>query len=185
MKVWDVRGKTAVYELGTGNNIVAGMAWDARRNSLFVATEFPRTKRTGEHGDYRPARIPRWATWRAAEEAAKALKEGRVAPKEEHAQASVPKEPPQHAEDRNEDKAKDDDAEMTDAEDDAEDDEMDEERSDESGEERDEDASSEEEAEEEDIDEEYSKGKLWPTMCFHRENYFGYAYDAGEHTLST
>ncbi|KAI0649447.1 hypothetical protein C8Q79DRAFT_999214 [Trametes meyenii] len=77
VKVWDVRGKSVVYELSTGNNAVAGMAWNSRRSSLYVSTECRRMNRMGEWGDYRKARIPRWATWWAVERAAKELKEGK------------------------------------------------------------------------------------------------------------
>ncbi|KAI8980059.1 quinon protein alcohol dehydrogenase-like superfamily [Trametes punicea] len=33
------------------------------------------------------------------------------------------------------------------------------------------------------IDEAYSADMRWPEKCFHKENYFGYAYDAGEHVI--
>ncbi|RPD59645.1 hypothetical protein L227DRAFT_576066 [Lentinus tigrinus ALCF2SS1-6] len=36
---------------------------------------------------------------------------------------------------------------------------------------------------EEDIDEGYSADMRWPQKCFHKEDFFGYAYDAGEHVL--
>lgn len=36
---------------------------------------------------------------------------------------------------------------------------------------------------EEDIDESYSADMRWPQKCFHKEDFFGYAYDAGEHVL--
>ena len=135
-----------MYELATGNNVVAGMAWDPRRNSLLVATECPRMGRMGGRSDYRPARIPRWATWRAVEAAAKALKEGEVPMEESVAEASQPSSSTQTedqgkdsagdqvrdavaeaqrkdmVQDQGGDKTEDGDAEMTDAEDEEEDD---------------------------------------------------------------
>ncbi|KAI0368795.1 hypothetical protein BV20DRAFT_1036915 [Pilatotrama ljubarskyi] len=41
----------------------------------------------------------------------------------------------------------------------------------------------EDEDEDDEIDEAYSADMRWPEKCFHKENYFGYAYDAGEHIL--
>ena len=41
----------------------------------------------------------------------------------------------------------------------------------------------EESEDEEDIDEAYSADMRWPQKCFHKEDFFGYAYDAGEHVL--
>ncbi|KAI0635611.1 hypothetical protein C8Q77DRAFT_580545 [Trametes polyzona] len=37
--------------------------------------------------------------------------------------------------------------------------------------------------EDDEIDEAYSADMRWPNKCFHKENYFGYAYDAGENVL--
>ncbi|KAI0749754.1 WD40-repeat-containing domain protein [Daedaleopsis nitida] len=45
------------------------------------------------------------------------------------------------------------------------------------------DGDAEESGEEEDIDENYSADMRWPQKCFHKEDFFGYAYDAGEHVL--
>ena len=42
---------------------------------------------------------------------------------------------------------------------------------------------SDDEADEADVDEAYSADMRWPTKCFHKESFFGYAYDAGEHAL--
>ncbi|KAH9928697.1 uncharacterized protein B0H18DRAFT_1000217 [Fomitopsis serialis] len=61
IKLWDIRAKAAVYELSTGNNAVASMAWDPKRSALYAATECERMDRMGINHDYRPARIPRWA----------------------------------------------------------------------------------------------------------------------------
>ncbi|KZP24576.1 hypothetical protein FIBSPDRAFT_735589 [Athelia psychrophila] len=57
--LWDVRAKTACYELATGNNAVHSMVWDSARNTLYAATECRYIDRLGRNYDYRPARIPR------------------------------------------------------------------------------------------------------------------------------
>lgn len=59
IKVWDVRARTPVYELATGNNGVASLVWDAERNSLYAATETSYMDRLGNHHDYRRAKIPK------------------------------------------------------------------------------------------------------------------------------
>ncbi|KAF7973198.1 hypothetical protein HWV62_15779 [Athelia sp. TMB] len=56
--LWDVRTKTACYELATGNNAVRSMAWDANHNTLYAATECNYIDRVGNHHDYRRAKIP-------------------------------------------------------------------------------------------------------------------------------
>ncbi|TFY57484.1 hypothetical protein EVJ58_g6993 [Rhodofomes roseus] len=61
IKMWDIRARKAVYELATGNNAVASMAWDPKRSTLYAATECERMDRMGFTHDYRHARIPRWA----------------------------------------------------------------------------------------------------------------------------
>ncbi|KAF8594807.1 hypothetical protein BDV93DRAFT_529077 [Ceratobasidium sp. AG-I] len=58
IKMWDVRAGATVYELSTGNNQVASLAWDASRNTLFAATECLYLDRMGYRHSYRPARIP-------------------------------------------------------------------------------------------------------------------------------
>jgi len=47
-----------VYELSTGNNAVAGMAWDAVHNSLYAVTECHYMDRLGHNFDYRRAKVP-------------------------------------------------------------------------------------------------------------------------------
>ncbi|KAI0368806.1 hypothetical protein BV20DRAFT_998200 [Pilatotrama ljubarskyi] len=188
IKVWDVRGKAVVHELSTGNNAVVGMAWDPRRAALFVATESRRVNRMGEHKGYRRARIPRWATWDAVEEEAKALKERkdlhtataggegagepRGAAEEQLAEREGAAGTERYA-DGNKAMA------SAEAEAEGEEDEMDDEEEDREG-------GADEESDEEDrdsIDEDYSEEKRWPTSSYHKENFFGYAYDAGMHTL--
>ncbi|KAF8598014.1 hypothetical protein BDV93DRAFT_610057 [Ceratobasidium sp. AG-I] len=57
IKVWDVRARTPVYELATGNNSVSFLAWDAERNSLYAATETSHMDQQGCN-QYRRANIP-------------------------------------------------------------------------------------------------------------------------------
>ncbi|PPR00902.1 hypothetical protein CVT24_000387 [Panaeolus cyanescens] len=56
VKLWDIRARALIYELGTGNNAVTALNWDASRNALYATT-------TSEHssgrGKYRQATIPR------------------------------------------------------------------------------------------------------------------------------
>ncbi|KDQ56993.1 hypothetical protein JAAARDRAFT_194182 [Jaapia argillacea MUCL 33604] len=59
IKVWDVRARTIVYELATGNNSVSALAWDSERSSLYAATECQYMDRMGNHYDYRRAKIPK------------------------------------------------------------------------------------------------------------------------------
>jgi len=56
--MWDPRARAMVYELATGNNGVASLAWDAPRSTLYAATECNYMDRMGNHYDYRPAKIP-------------------------------------------------------------------------------------------------------------------------------
>ncbi|OSC98276.1 WD40 repeat-like protein [Trametes coccinea BRFM310] len=224
IKVWDIRGRNMVYELSTGNNAVVSMAWDPKRSSLFVATECRRFEGMGLRSEYRKAYIPRWGTWKAAKEAAEAVKEGRspypevdLASEEEDAAASTsgtkgeaqtsntPIAETTHAEVNVKAPSavpnEEEDEEMTYGEDEEEEDE------DEDDENNDEDMEDDEQSDgfadevevdffaddpmcgrydgdDDDIDEEYSSDKRWPARPYHRENYFGYAYDAGQHELS-
>ena len=57
--MWDIRARTAVYELATGNNAVVALAWDNTRNALYAATECRYVNRMGVHHDYRKAQIPK------------------------------------------------------------------------------------------------------------------------------
>ncbi|KAI0750114.1 hypothetical protein C8Q80DRAFT_1269876 [Daedaleopsis nitida] len=61
VKAWDIRACSAVYELGTGNNAVHALAWDAGRSALYAATECEFRDHYGYSHGYRPARIPPWA----------------------------------------------------------------------------------------------------------------------------
>ncbi|KAG8776119.1 hypothetical protein FRC12_001079, partial [Ceratobasidium sp. 428] len=55
--MWDVRARTPVYELATGNNRVQSLVWDSDRNHLYAATECKYQDRMGYHHDYRPAKL--------------------------------------------------------------------------------------------------------------------------------
>ncbi|TCD63391.1 hypothetical protein EIP91_005599 [Steccherinum ochraceum] len=59
IRVWDVRAKSIVYELATGNNGVNSLAWDAPRSTLFAATQSEYIDRQGYRHGYRNARIPK------------------------------------------------------------------------------------------------------------------------------
>ncbi|KII84429.1 hypothetical protein PLICRDRAFT_46338 [Plicaturopsis crispa FD-325 SS-3] len=58
IKLWDIRARTAVYELATGNNAVNALAWDSRHNTLYAATECSYMGRMGNNYGYREAKIP-------------------------------------------------------------------------------------------------------------------------------
>ncbi len=217
VKVWDVRARSVVYELSTGNNTVSAMAWDSRRSSLHVATKCIRMNGMGERSGYRKARIPRWATWKAIEKEAEALKAGTgacsvpsdtedvAALEETRGNAEVTNQDPvtenvagaQPGQETAMDVIQDspgaqvtadttvEDEEVLDVEEDEDYEEEDEDGMDDEdgGEDPDEEEESVEE-EPDDIDEEYSARMRWPTNCYHKENFFGYAFDAGEDTLS-
>ncbi|EJF64781.1 hypothetical protein DICSQDRAFT_100114 [Dichomitus squalens LYAD-421 SS1] len=153
VKTWDIRAEECVYELSTGNNAVAGLAWDDTRSSLYVATECRYVNRMGVRTGYRRARIPRWATWAAVEKEYKAHKEAarNGVVQEEYGGNDYPDVYDAYS-------YLDEDGDGTDEE-------------------------SDDEADEDDVDEAYSADMRWPTKCFHKESFFGYAYDAGEHTL--
>ncbi|KAH9856605.1 quinon protein alcohol dehydrogenase-like superfamily [Lenzites betulinus] len=156
IKMWDIREQECVYELSTGNNAVSAMAWDDAHASLYVATTCPHVNRLGERAGYRRARIPTWATWAGVERDYKAYKaSGPVSP-------AKPKPNPIVVHDENGEVMSDEGEDGrgyydTESESGAED--------------------------EDEIDEAYSADMRWPEKCFHRENYFGYAYDAGENML--
>ncbi|KAG8730493.1 hypothetical protein FRC12_020235 [Ceratobasidium sp. 428] len=52
IKVWDIRARTPVYELATGNNRVQSLAWDPTRNHLYAATECSYQDWMGYRHDY-------------------------------------------------------------------------------------------------------------------------------------
>ncbi|KAJ7697798.1 hypothetical protein B0H17DRAFT_1177518 [Mycena rosella] len=59
VSLWDIRAAKAVYELSTGNNGVSGMAWDAGRSVLYVATVCGYKDRNGQQTvGYRAAQFP-------------------------------------------------------------------------------------------------------------------------------
>ncbi|KAL7278988.1 hypothetical protein ACG7TL_006820 [Trametes sanguinea] len=154
IKMWDIREQECVYELSTGNNAVAAMAWDDAHSSLYVATECPYVNKLGERSGYRKARIPGWATWASVEKDYKAYKAGKTnEPRVVGGSSSSASEDSSGA-------LENDGSERGYYDSESEDDESDDE-----------------------IDEAYSADMRWPDKCFHKENYFGYAYDAGEHVL--
>ncbi|TCD63392.1 hypothetical protein EIP91_005600 [Steccherinum ochraceum] len=59
IKVWDVRQKSILYELATGNNSVLNLAWDAPRSTLLACTESQYMDWMGGLHGYRPAYLPR------------------------------------------------------------------------------------------------------------------------------
>jgi len=60
--MWDIRARTAVYELATGNNAVVALAWDNAHHSLYAATECRYVDRMGGQHNYRKAEIPKLRT---------------------------------------------------------------------------------------------------------------------------
>lgn len=56
--MWDVRARSPVFELATGNNAVASMAWDSTRSSLYAATECNYVDRLGYSHGYRGVKMP-------------------------------------------------------------------------------------------------------------------------------
>jgi hypothetical protein len=57
IRVWDLRARSVVYELATGNNSATSLAWDSERNALYAATECFYFDRMGNDHGYRKARI--------------------------------------------------------------------------------------------------------------------------------
>lgn len=59
IKVWDVRARSIVYELSTGNNSVESLGWDDKLSTLYAALDCRYVTRMGSHLDYRRARNPK------------------------------------------------------------------------------------------------------------------------------
>jgi hypothetical protein len=59
VKVWDVRAKSIVYELATGNNEVQSLAWDSVRDTLYASVACQYKTRMGDYHGYRKAKVPR------------------------------------------------------------------------------------------------------------------------------
>lgn len=55
IKFWDARAKKCVYELSTGNNSVAALAWDPQNSILHAATVCAYQDLHGYHHGYRRA----------------------------------------------------------------------------------------------------------------------------------
>ncbi|KAG6842763.1 hypothetical protein H0H93_003569, partial [Arthromyces matolae] len=60
VRLWDIRAKTTVYELSTGNTNVTSLAWDDKHNTLYAAAECDYVDRNGFFYDYRRAKIPKF-----------------------------------------------------------------------------------------------------------------------------
>lgn len=58
IRLWDLRARSVVYELSTGNTAVVSLSWDAGRNVLYAATESRYMDRRGNNYGYRRARLP-------------------------------------------------------------------------------------------------------------------------------
>lgn len=107
-----------VYDLATGNNGVASLAWDHAQNALYAATECYYMDRLGRNHDYRSAKIPKAMRY--------------------------------NPEEGEEDVMDDDDDDEYEGGDDSDEDDED---------------------------------MCWPQKAYHGEDYFGYAFDAGEHRI--
>ncbi|KAG6905613.1 hypothetical protein DXG01_001686 [Tephrocybe rancida] len=59
VRLWDIRARTTVFELSTGNTGVVSLAWDDAHNALFAATECGYVNHIGNHG-YRTAKEPKF-----------------------------------------------------------------------------------------------------------------------------
>lgn len=59
VKLWDIRSRSALYELSTGNNMVISLGWDEEDTTLYAATECLWMDRMGYRHDYRPAKDPK------------------------------------------------------------------------------------------------------------------------------
>lgn len=57
--LWDVRTRSPVYELATGNNTVEGMIWSESHNELWAATSCQYVDMHGDHRGYRRVMLPR------------------------------------------------------------------------------------------------------------------------------
>jgi hypothetical protein len=56
--MWDVRARAPVYELATGNNRAASLAWDSKQNSLYAATDCIYMDQFGFRHGYRGGYMP-------------------------------------------------------------------------------------------------------------------------------
>lgn len=59
IKTYDIRTRSIIYELSTGNNAVSALAWDASRNVLYAGTECNYVDRMGYHHEYRKIQHPK------------------------------------------------------------------------------------------------------------------------------
>ena len=57
VRVWDVRARTMLYELSTGNNAVQNLGWDATNQTLYAVTSCERLDRLGRLQGYREVKV--------------------------------------------------------------------------------------------------------------------------------
>ncbi|KAG6825489.1 hypothetical protein H0H93_000620, partial [Arthromyces matolae] len=58
VRLWDIRARSTVYDLSTGNTGVTSLAWDGAHDTLYAATECNYLDRSGNFHDYRHAKVP-------------------------------------------------------------------------------------------------------------------------------
>ncbi|KAI0719156.1 hypothetical protein C8T65DRAFT_62052 [Cerioporus squamosus] len=166
IKMWDVRARACVYELSTGNNAVEHMLWDDKRTTLIAATDRDGAYTMGGPRNSRQAKVPRWATRRAAKEEREAYERTKA---ESAAQGPGSTAAPGAGDESQVQGSEADgsEGEIKSNEDVA---------MEEGGEDDDEENPS-------DIDEEESRYLRWPTNSYHNERFFGYVYHAGHSAI--
>ncbi|RDX57037.1 hypothetical protein OH76DRAFT_1424594 [Lentinus brumalis] len=165
IKMWDVRARACLYELSTGNNAVQHMLWDDRRTTLIASTDRDSAFTMGGPRKFRKAKIPAWATFTAAAAAAKAYEKAKADRDAHGADSSTVHET--HEQANQENASGEDEVGSQD------------EAKDEGDHDSDEDIAAEEE-EQDDEFEENPRYMKWPTNAYHNEQFYGYAYNAGE-----
>ncbi|RPD68430.1 hypothetical protein L226DRAFT_576401 [Lentinus tigrinus ALCF2SS1-7] len=170
IRLWDIRARACVYELSTGNNAVSHLLWDDRRTTLIASTDRDGAFTMGPK-KYRQAKIPRWATWKAAREEAEAYQKAQAA-----VQApgdSTTADDQSHGPGNEDNTSGGDEKDGPDAQSD----------DDVAAEEEENEDEDEDEENPDDIDEEESRYRKWPTSAYHNERFYGYAYNAGQSVL--
>ncbi len=170
IKMWDVRARACLYELSTGNNAVQHMLWDDRRTTLIASTDRDSAFTMGGPRKFRKAKIPAWATFTAAAAAAKAYEKAKADRDAHGADSSTVHET--HEQANQENASGEDEVGSQD------------EAKDEGDHDSDEDIAAEEE-EQDDEFEENPRYMKWPTNAYHNEQFYGYAYNAGEPVIRT
>ena len=167
-----------VYELSTGNNSVQSLGWDSKRSTLYAATERDFYSLTGQ-SLYRTADIPPWGKLDPDEDSrsrkrarpAGATASGSRKVRRRQSSADDDESGGNDSEEDGGDNTGDDFSE----DDDDDDDEDDEDEDDEDG----------EEGWASDYDNPDSGVYVWPKQASHKEDYYGYTYDAPGHSLCT